>query len=362
MENSPNFEESMECFTNLTTDQKYSSVALSGVCSISLVISIPTIVLATHEFCIKNRLSDLRTERLVLYLMYGSGFISIIGCFEWLGPLSINSKLAKHGCSALGFLLMFGLLFTFAIILCMGIQFLIQICKPRILNTTKENKRKIAKRLEALYLGGSLSAAILLAPWLWVHQMFGYNLWICWMVSMNEDCRPTYEFTAVKTVFYVILLSIALFSFCVMIIVHVLICSRKRNINNIDVWVYSIFIVLTLIIFMIILVVTLIKKSPSGLHFANIISLGILPLNVSIFALIAVIYKKCRNKKPAKLRGAEPRRSKCNYYQSIDKEDHIEVDSERLKNASSRIPTTYWKPPATHTSTTSLVGISIGQF
>ena len=56
------------CYQNLTFVEQYSSYGLSGLCAIALVISIPAVILGIHEYCVKNNLSILRTERLLLYL------------------------------------------------------------------------------------------------------------------------------------------------------------------------------------------------------------------------------------------------------------------------------------------------------
>ena len=331
-------EEEKHCFTNLTIDQQYSSIALSGVCLISFIVSIPAVLLAVHEYCIKKRLTDMRTERLLLYLVCGSSLVSLVGCFHWVGPLTLHSNVAKHACAVVGYLWLLSSTFSFTITLCTGIHFLVQICKPKLLTTTKDEVKIVAKRMEMLYVSVSLFAAVVLTPWPFLNNAFGYNLWICWIVTTNENCKINGLAATEATVYYVAVLSIVVFSFSVIFIVHILICFRKRNIQNLYVWAFSVYLISLMLNFTVTLVVNFLKvdEVPVSVTFLKLAALGLSPLIASIVIIMAVVYKKFFDKRYVLSSGHY-------VYNSIESDNNSMA---RFK-ATSRASTTHWKSPPT---------------
>ena len=335
---SPEVGKEHDCFVNLTLDQHYSSYALSGMCFISLVVSIPAVGLAIHEYCVKNRLSNMRTEQLLLYLVSGSCITSFIGCFQWMRPLSVRSAIAKTMCSGTGYLLMVAFTFIFVITFFIGVHFLIQIVKPKIVSVPNHRIHVVAKRMEIAYLSLSLLAAFLLTPWPFLNQGFGYNLWVCWI---NTDCTAVPVATTEDTlaVYYAAVLVIALFSFTIIILVHALTCFYRRNISKLYVWVFTIYLV-SIILNVVITFVghfLLQDKVVSVIEFIKIPALGITPLTASIATLIAVVYQKFFGKRVN-------RRQSENYnrYNSFDENNIMS----RFRKTS-RESTTKWHPPRT---------------
>ncbi len=326
-----------DCFVNLTLDQQYSSIALSGVCIISLLVSIPAVCLAVHEYCIINRLTNWRTERLLLYLVCGLCLGSFVGCFQWIGPLTLQSHSARIACSAVGYLWLMVSTFCFIITFFIGIHFFVQIFKPKILSTTPDRIKIVARRMEIAYLTLSVLAAFLLTPWLFLNHAFGYNLWVCWIDTTDRDCTTVKVSITEVTVYYVSVLAIALFSFTILIFVHISICLRKRNIHNLYVWAFTIYLVSIMLNFIITTVVDFLgpDKVPSVIHFIKIPAIGIIPLTGSTVTLVAVVYKKCFHKR---FQRSQP--LNYNGYNSIDEEDDM---SENM--IPSRVTTSKWNPP-----------------
>ena len=336
---SPEVGKEHDCFVNLTLDQHYSSYALSSMCFISLVVSIPAVGLAIHEYCVKNRLSNMRTERLLLYLVSGSCITSFIGCFQWMGPLSVRSAIAKTMCSGMGYLCMVALTFTIAITFFIGVHFLIQIVKPKIVSVPNHRIQVVAKRMEISYLSLSLLAASLLTPWPFLNQGFGYNLWVCWINTTKDDCKTVPVLTTEVTVYYAAVLVIALFSFTIIILVHALTCFYRRNTSKLYVWVFTIYLVSIMLNVVISLVVDFLHpdKVLSVINFIKIPALGITPLTASIATLIAVVYEK--------FFGKQVNQRQSEDYNSYNSFDENNIMSRFRKT--SRESTTKWHPPRT---------------
>ena len=336
---SPEVGKEHDCYMNLTLDQHYFSYALSGMCFISLVVSIPAVGLAIHEYCVKNRLSNMRTERLLLYLVSGSCIVSFLGCFQWMGPLSFRSAIAKTMCSGMGYLLMVVFTFTIAITFFIGVHFLIQIVKPKIVSVPNDRIQVVAKRMEIAYLSLSLLAAFLLTPWPFLNQGFGYNLWVCWINTTKDDCTAVPLPTTEITVYYVAVLVVALFSFTIIILVHALTCFYRRNISKLYVWVFTIYLVSIMLNIVISLVVDFLHpdKVLSVINFIQTPVLGITTLTASITTLIAVVYQKFFRK-----RVNQRQLENYNRYNSFDENNIMS----RFRKTS-RESTTKWHPPRT---------------
>ena len=327
------------CYQNLTYVEQYSSFGLSGLCAITLVISIPAVILGLQEYCVKNNLSILRTERLLLYLGCADLVFSFLGCFQWISHFSCKSSVAKVGCSIIGYLWLMIAIFATVITFCIGIHFLVQICKPKLLTVPQDRLIKISKRMETIYLSSAILVSIILSPIPFIKNVFGYNLWICWIITTNTD-RSTLLFgSVIATVFYASVLVILIFSSCVMVTVHIKICLRKRNIPNLYVWALSSYIFIFMLVFVATVIIHFIKVVPSPLHGMHILALGMMPLAGSVAILMAVSLKKYFDRQNLHKRPNNYRK-----YNSVDQNTNRQTTSQTTTD---RAPTTFWKPAAT---------------
>lgn len=130
----------VSCIANLTSDQQYSAIAISGLSFASFILSIIGVVLSIHEYCVKNRLSELRTERLLLYLTCIALIFSFLGSFQWLARLATSSPVANMGCTILGFMWFASATYYLAFVFCLGLHFLILLCSPKLLTVAREEK------------------------------------------------------------------------------------------------------------------------------------------------------------------------------------------------------------------------------
>ena len=330
------------CYQNLTFFEQYSSFQLSGFCAIALVISIPAVILSLHEYCVKNNLSILRTERLLLYLGCADLVFSFLGCFQWISHFSCKSSVAKLGCSILGFLWLMIAIFVTVIIFCIGIHFLVQICKPKLLTVPQDRLIKISKRMETIYLSSAILVSIILSPLPFIKNLFGYNLWICWIITTNTDRSALQLGSVIATVFYASVLVILIFSSCVIVTVHVKIRLRKRKIPNLYVWVLSLYIFIFMSVFVasVIIHMHFIKVAPSPTHELHILTLGMMPLAGSVAILLAVSLKKYFDRQ-----NLLKRPNNYKKYNSVDQNTNSQTTSQTTTD--SRASTTFWKPPAT---------------
>ena len=324
-----------DCVTNLTSDQVYSAIALSGLSFFSFIISILGVALGLHEYFIKNRISDLRTERLLLYLTCIAMIFSFFGSFQFLARLVHKSSIANTGCTILGYLW-----FTFAtlylvFIFCLGTHFLMLICRPKILNVTREEKIKKSKNMEIIYVLCAVLVALGISPWPFLNHLYGFNLWICWIDTMRSDCSIIEIGVIETTVFYIALLLVYVYSFGVVIIVQILIWLRKRNIANLYVWIFSTHLIIGLIIIILVMIINLLPQDivPAGLRAIKILAIPTLPLTLSLVTTVAVVCKKYMFFK--------------NYTQKNKSND------ERVINETTPILVTIWKSPPTGTNQSS---------
>ena len=282
------------CFSNLTLDEAYSSFALSGLCAISFIISIPAVILGVHEYCIKGNLSDLRTERLLLYLASGSCIASFIGCFQWISHYSLEYCLAEVGCAILGFFFFAVAIFVFVITFFIGIHFLVQICRPKLLRVPRDELLRTSKRMEIAYVSVALLLSIFFSPWPFINNIFGYNLWICWLKTTSYDCTSIAVGSVMVTTFYAATVGILIFSFCVVVSVQILIYIRKHIAPYHYVWAFIFYLVISILIFSVTMIVNFMhpKTVPSALHGIKIFAIGLIPFTASLVTLIVVSYKK----------------------------------------------------------------------
>ncbi len=327
------------CEANLTTIQIYTPIVLSGLCLISLIISIPGIIVGLLEFCIKNKVSDQRTERLLLYLAIIAFLSSLIGCFQWIAYFALDSKIASISCSVLSYLwLNLGIAFL-VITISIGIHFLIQICQPKILNVLTEEKIRRYRKLEIMYLTATILLAILLSPWPFIDQTFGFNRWICWINVYESNCKSytTIGFPVIAA-FYAATLIGFLLTLLVVVIIQIMICLRKRNKRNLYVWVFTSYLITTLTVFAVALSTNYFKaqKIPLELFAAKCVSIGMLPLIASIATTVAFVHNKILDNNPT-IAPIVPQ------YHSFEDGRTIH----RTYSAISRVPTTMWKSPST---------------
>ena len=333
-------EGNLTCVTNLTSDQVYSSLALSGLCFGSFIISVLSVVLGLHEYCIKNNLSDLRTERLLLYLTCAGLVFAFFGSFQWLAHFSYQFPVAKLGCTILGYLWFTVAIFYITMTLCIGIHLLLLICKPKLLNVEREEKIRRSKRLEIAYISFAALISVTCSPWPFLNNLFGFNLWVCWIDTMRYDCSEIETGDVETSIFYVALLVVFLFSLSIALVVHVLICLRKRNTSNLYVWIFSTHLVLGLIVIFLVMVISLQKQNlvPSWLRSAKILAIATLPLTISLVTLVAVIYKKCFENHTTKF-------VRFVNYGSLSERRTINYSTHF--NTNSKAPTTFWNSPPT---------------
>ena len=285
---------SSDCYAS---DQSYSPVALSCICLASFVISLPGVFLGLHQYCVKNRLSALRTERLLLYLAFVAFSFSFLGCFQWIAVFVDDSSVAATGCTVLGYLWFLVGIFFLMITSCIGLHFFLLVCRPKCLRVTNDELTRTSKRMEFVYVGLSGLVAIVCSPWPFFKNVFGYNQWICWIITITDDeCGNNSAGETVTTAFYAATLIAFSFSFTVLVIVHILTCTRGRNFPH--VWVFSTYLVVTLAVMFITMVVSFINPEdiPPVVHGAKILSIGVLPLCASLVTTIAIIFKMWSNR------------------------------------------------------------------
>ena len=328
-----------------TSDQPYSPFVLSGICLVSFIISLPGVILGIHQYCVKNKLSILRTERLLLYLSFVAFAFSFLGCFQWIAHFaSKGDRIAEKGCAALGYLWFTVAIFFLFITLCIGIHFLAQICQPKCLKVTVDEKIKLSKRMEFGYITMSTVVAVTCSPWPFLSHSFGYNLWICWIISTkpspNDDgsCIELKPGTIVTTSFYAATLIVFIFSCCIMVIVQILSCTQKRVFPY--VWVFTSYLIVTLIVMFVTMVINFINPEdvPPVLHGIKILSIGLLPLIASLVTTIAIVSNI-----------VDLIKYSTQTHHQIINEDRRSLDAIRgYGTSSSENETSHWIPPPTN--------------
>ena len=342
----------LNCSENLTNSQfqVYSPFALSGICLLSLCISIPGVGVGIHEFCIKNKVSDLRTERLLLYLACIASICSLLGSFQWLAYFASFDyhRFADIGCSLLAYLWFTVSISLLIITVCIGIHFLLQILQPRVLNVLREEKIQRYKKLEYAYLFSSVVLACVISPWPLLENGFGYNLWICWINVFNKDCTSLVPISSFfSMLFYSAILFGFMYTFVVVIIVQIMICRRKRNKQNLYISAFISYLGITMVLFGTLMLLTIIQQSSEVMSVINGVvctSSGFLPLAASIVTTKAFLYKKFGGKR-VHISQATP----TQHYRSFE-------DTITFHRDTTRSPTTTWiSPPTTGITNSSLV-------
>ncbi len=173
---------------------------------------------------------------------------------------------------------------------------MVLICQPKRLNVTVEERMKLSKRMEIGYITISTVLAIICSPWPFLYHSFGYNLWICWIITVkpspeDDRCLVIKAGKIATTAFYVATLVAFIFSFCIMVIVQVLAYTQKRVFPY--VWVFSSYLVVTLIVIFVTMIINFLNPEdvPSVLHAIKILSVGVMPLIASLVTTIAIVFK-----------------------------------------------------------------------
>ena len=331
------------CITNLTSDQVYSAIVISGLSFFSFVISVVGITLGLHEYWIKNRLSEFRTERLLLYLTVIALVFSFLGSFQWLALLATKFHVAETACTILGFLWFTVSVYHVSFILCLSVHFLILICAPKQFQVTREEKAKRFKRMEMTYLIVATTLALVLSPWPFLDHLYGFNLRICWIKTMRYDCSIIDIGVIETTLLYSIMLLIYVFSFVIVVIVQIIILLRRRSLANSHVWILTTHLILGLIIIFFVTTINLLPQDlvPSEMHSSNILAIPTLPLTMSLVTTLAVVFKKsgCGKKRTTCASNNTNRHS----YGSV-----FEIDGTTR--------TTVWKSPPTNIANSSTQG------
>ncbi len=321
-------------------DHIYVPIALSGLCLVSFIISIPGVVLGLHEYCIKNNISDLRTERLLLYLSCAASVFSMAGSFQWIVLFTEIQQL----CSVLGYTWLVTGIFQTVITFCLGIHFFIQICQPKQLIVLRDEKIRQYKKLEILYFVTAVVLSLLLSPWPFIDGSFGNNDWICF-INTKEKCSKQHSaigFIQV-TAFYLFLTITFLFTFCIATAIQVMICLKKRSTKNLYLPVFKTYLIVSMVIITVTMIVNFpLNQQRISIHTIQAISsiaIAIAPLSASLVTSVAVIYKKlnCINWHSH----SSTRRFQ---YQSIN--DSQAISSETTIH-SSNTRSTFWDSPGT---------------
>ena len=275
----------------------YTPIALSGMCLISLVVSIPGVVLGLHEYCIKNNISNLRTERLLLYLSCVASVMSLVGSFQWIAIFTAQSDKLKNICSAVGYIWLVTGIFQTTITFCLGVHFFIQICQPKQLNVLRDEKIQKYKKLEFVYLSTAIVLSLILSPWPFLDGSFGYNQWICWINIQKNHSSDHNGVGFIEVTALLIFITITfLFTICVVVVIQVMVCLKKRSTKNLYIPVFMTYLIVSLVI----VIVTLVVNFPLNQYVISIhtiqsissISIGVSPLTASLVTSVAVIYKR----------------------------------------------------------------------
>lgn len=271
----------------------YTPLVFSGFCFLSFLISMPGVWLGLYENCIKNRASNLRTERIVLYLSCASSAMSFIGSFHWIALYDLTI------CVVIGFLWFVACISLLVITVCIGIHLLIQIFQPKILSIFRGDKTKKYKRLELVYLASVVFIVIVFALWPLIGKAYGYNGWLCWINGHNNDGSINLPGYITVVAFYAATSVGLTFSAGVVVIVKIILCVRKRNTSSLYLWVFSVYLFTSWVVIFVTCVFTFLQndslKSTKGL---TVICSGLSPLMASLSTSIAVTYKKVLYRSP----------------------------------------------------------------
>ena len=333
--------------------QKYTPIALSVVCFTSLIISIPGVALSINEYCVKNNISDLRTERLLLYMSLVASLFSLVGSFQWMAfyqPVNGTVSSLTHLCSGIGYTWLVTGIFLEVITFCTGIHFLLQICNPKWLNVTREEKIIKYKRLEYLYVTMAVLLSLILSPWPFFDNSFGYNDLICFVKILKKDGKYTdVGFKQVAIVFSSIALTFT-FTLCVVIAVQVLICLKKRNTRNLYIPFFMIYLVVSFTVIIVTLIFVFLNQWTASIDYLqdiSTVSIGGSPLAASLVTTISVLHKIYQRRRSLS-RTRLLQNKKHHQYQSVhDGTILITSTSSPLTINTSTSRGTYWKSPAT---------------
>ncbi len=285
------------CFT---ADQPYSPFVLTGICFVSFLISLPGVTLGLHQYCVKNKLSILRTERVLLYLSLVACLFSFLGSFQWVAHFARQEyRVAETVCVALGYSWFLVGIFFLLVTLFIGVHFALLICRPKCLKVTNDELARRSKRMELSYFMMSLVLAIACSPWPFFKNAFGYNQWICWILTIkklegagdDDTCVSVSAGVLVTTAFYGAILVVFVFSFAVMVIIHFLVCASSRMFPY--VWAFSSYLLVTLVVICITMIVNFLSPEsiPPSVHAIKVLSIGVMPLIASLVTTIAIVHK-----------------------------------------------------------------------
>ena len=272
---------------------QYTPIVFSGFCFLSFLISMPGVWLGLYENCIRNRASNLRTERIVLYLSCASSAMSFIGSFHWVALYDVTV------CVVIGFLWFVACISLLVITVCIGIHLLIQIFQPKTLSIFRGDKMKKYKRLELVYLASIVFVVIAFSLWPLIGKAYGYNDWLCWINGHEKDGSINLPGYITVVAFYAATSVGLTFSAVVVVIVKIILCIRKRNAPNLYIWVFSVYLFTSWVVIFVTSVFTFFQadslKSTKGL---TVICSGLSPLMASLSTSIAVTYKKVIYRSP----------------------------------------------------------------
>ena len=339
---------SLSCSTNLTADHFYSSIVISAESFVSLILSVVAVVFSVFEYCWKNKISIERTERLLVYLAIFAMVFSFGGCFQWIALFSTsNNTTANTICEMIGFVWMSSGTGYAAITLCVGIHFLLLMCRPKSLQVIDDEKKKKFKRIEALYCAFAVSAAIIWSSLPFINNRYGYNFWICWVNTTKDDCGIIIDSFIETSIFYMSSFFAVIFSLVVIITMLSLIYCRKRKVNSplttMYVWIFFAYLTITFVLLIATFVVNFLNANtvPQAVHAIKLIALPLLPLTLAAVTIAALSVNKHGLFKKQKLLTHETKNygsADINDVNPIYNSNHSVVDI-------SRASTTNWISP-----------------
>ena len=256
-----------------------------------------------------------------------------------MGGSLCEARISRGRDSLRGPRLLVGIFFLL-ITLSIGVHFALQICRPKCLKVTSDELARRSKRMEVSYFVVSFVLAIACSPWPFFKNVFGYNQWICWILTIkkldgadNDDtCVSVSAGVLVTTAFYGAVLVVFVFSFVVMVIIHFLVCASRRMFPY--VWAFSSYLLVTLVVMCTTMIVNFLSPEyvPPWVHAIKILSLGAMPLIASLVTTIAIVYKLLFLGTPE--------------YRSLRSVKLSRYDGNTQK-ASSSTESTHWRPPPT---------------
>ena len=268
---------------NLTMTETFYLVFLCCLCGVSLIISIPAFVVGILEFYVKQ--SDLRPERLMVYLTCGACVTSALGSSQWASLFAAHSHIARLVCSIQSYVWLMVAAFFFMFMLSFGTHFFIQKLKhcAYISNIPLYRQPILPRVVEITFFWISSLVTVAIVPCAKV--IFGSRLCGCWIDTVTDSNRTIIEEGGMDVMVPIVApLGIASFSLVIVSILQTCIHYEK----HVSLEFYSRWYIVTAMILLI--VITLLNPMESKPMKTMILSF--IPLNSLLVSSIFFEYKK----------------------------------------------------------------------